>query len=356
MIHSVEKNIKKGRQPKPAAAAKTLKAKKNNNDTSHTPLSLNSAENYIVSATPTMAPPENIKLGELGELGELGDSGNSGNSGNLNFEALFPGIYNKLNYFLKYNKIPHLIFHGSSGSGKKTIVYDFIHKIYKNDKLKIKSNVMFVNCSHGKGIKFIRDELKFFAKTNIQINANIVFKTIVLLNADYLTIDAQSALRRCIELFSYNTRFFIIVENKHKLLNPILSRFCEIFVPELYSTAMFLGRRDGIVFNNLHQYKLQHTMNNTAYEEMRRLELAEIMLQYGGGDGGGNGCKYDLINEIYMAGFLCLDIMKYFENNSAELGLRDFSLCYIEFNRVKTELRCEKILMLYMFNFIEKSL
>jgi DNA polymerase III delta prime subunit len=36
-----------------------------------------------------------------------------------------------------------------------------------------------------------------------------------------LTIDAQSALRRCIEQFSFNTRFFIIIENKHKLLKPI---------------------------------------------------------------------------------------------------------------------------------------
>ena len=72
---------------------------------------------------------------------------------------------------------------------------------------------MTVNCAHGKGIKFIRDELKFFAKTNIQSNTGASFKTITLINADFLTIDAQSALRRCIELFSHNTRFFIIVKN-----------------------------------------------------------------------------------------------------------------------------------------------
>ena len=137
-------------------------------------------------------------------------------------------IEDKLNYFLKNNKIPNIIFNGSSGTGKKTIVYEFINKIYNYDKSKIKTNVLFVNCSHGKGIKFIREELKFFAKSNIQSNSGVLFKTIVLMNADHLTTDAQSALRRCIELFSYNTRFFIIVENKNKLLNPILSRFCEI--------------------------------------------------------------------------------------------------------------------------------
>ena len=92
----------------------------------------------------------------------------------------------------------------------------------------------------------------FFAKTNVQFNSGIWFKTIVLLNADHLTMDAQSALRRCIELFSHNTRFFIIVENKHKLLNPILSRFCEIYVPEYIDPST--GKR-----LNLHQLQIQRT-------------------------------------------------------------------------------------------------
>jgi replication factor C small subunit len=135
-------------------------------------------------------------------------------------------IYQKLDYYLCSNKIPHIIFHGSSGSGKRTIVDKFLNKIYQNDKTKLKSNVMFVNCAHGKGIKFIREELKFFAKSNIQSNSGVLFKTIILMNADFLTIDAQSALRRCIELFSYNTRFFIIVENKNKLLINWLCRYC----------------------------------------------------------------------------------------------------------------------------------
>ena len=141
-------------------------------------------------------------------------------------------ITNKLNYFCSIHKIPNIIFHGTSYSGKKTIVKQFINNIYDNNKEKIKTFVMHVNCSHGKGIKFIRDELKFFAKTHINSNGGFVFKTIILINADKLTMDAQSALRRCIELFSHNTRFFIVVEDKYKLLKPILSRFCEIYVPE----------------------------------------------------------------------------------------------------------------------------
>ena len=146
---------------------------------------------------------------------------------------LHTNIVKKLDDFLNSNKVPNLLFHGISGSGKRTIVNNFINKIYNNNKYQIKQNVLNVNCSHGKGIKFIREDLKFFAKTNLQSENGVNFKTIVLLNADSLTTDAQSALRRCIEQFSYNTRFFIVVENKHQLLVPILSRFCEIYVPEL---------------------------------------------------------------------------------------------------------------------------
>lgn len=139
-------------------------------------------------------------------------------------------IHAKLDYFIASKKIPNIIFHGASGSGKRTMLNTFLEKIYENDREKMKKHIMCVECSHGKGIKFIREDLKFFAKSHIQSNHGANFKSIVLLNADSLTIDAQSALRRCIELFSHNTRFFIAVENKERLLNPILSRFCEIYV------------------------------------------------------------------------------------------------------------------------------
>ena len=137
-------------------------------------------------------------------------------------------IKDKLDFFIKSDKIPNIIFHGQSGSGKRILVSNFVSKIYNENKDVIKEYVMDVNCAHGKGIKFIREELKFFAKTHINSNETTKFKTIILSNADKLTIDAQSALRRCIELFSHTTRFFIIVEDKYKLLKPILSRLCEI--------------------------------------------------------------------------------------------------------------------------------
>ena len=153
-------------------------------------------------------------------------------------------INKRLDAFIKNNNIPHIIFHGPSGGGKRTLIHSFINKIYDNNKDIKQEYVMRVDCAHGKGIKFIREELKFFAKSNIH-NKKKLFKSIILYNADNLTIDAQSALRRCIEKFSHTTRFFIIIENKELLLTPILSRFCNIYIP-----LTTFNKKD----TNLHEY------------------------------------------------------------------------------------------------------
>jgi GTPase SAR1 family protein len=254
-------------------------------------------------------------------------------------------IKNKLNYFHKIQKIPNIIFHGPSGSGKRTIVNEFIHKIYSNDRERIKSFVMYVNCSHGKGIKFIREELKFFAKTHINSNGGNIFKSIVLLNADKLTIDAQSALRRCIELFSHNTRFFIIAEDKYNLMKPILSRFCEIYVPEPLVNGCII---------NLYQYNLNEVFKMKDIKIQRQewlkkeliklidknIKLEDLML---------------LCIKFYEKAYCGLDIMNLLENSrfledtiSSEKRY-ELLIC---FNRVRKEFRNEKLLILFILNFV----
>lgn len=252
-------------------------------------------------------------------------------------------VSSRLNHFLDTKKIPNIIFHGCSGSGKRTIVNNFLSRIYNNDNFKLKSNVMLVNCSHGKGIKFIRDELKFFAKTNIQVN-DIMFKSIVLLNADSLTIDAQSALRRCIELFSYNTRFFIVVENKNKLLNPILSRFCEIYIPgydneihekvNLHTSKMNLNFDNSLSSSSL---SIQNEIDN--FDKSLVFGLSEII---------------DFSILLYEKGFYAKQIIEHLvliRKFSYDESL-DYDLLNLYYYKLKKDFRCEKMLLFYILKVI----
>ena len=254
-------------------------------------------------------------------------------------------IKDKLDFFYSSHKIPNLLFHGTTGSGKRTIVNEFIHKIYDNDREKIKSFVMYVNCSHGKGIKFIRDELKFFAKTHINSNSGNTFKSIVLLNADKLTMDAQSALRRCIELFSHNTRFFIVAEDKYNLMKPILSRFCEIYVPEPVINGAIV---------NLYKYNLNNLFNmkdvKTARLEALKKELLKTINKKITIDK-----LMGLCSKLYEKGYSGLDIIQLLENHKfleTSLSVEKRYELLIAFNRVRKEFRNEKLLILFILNFV----
>jgi hypothetical protein len=259
-------------------------------------------------------------------------------------------IMEKLNYFHKMNKIPNIIFHGPSGSGKRTIMNDFINIIYNNDREKIKSFVMYVNCAHGKGIKFIREELKFFAKTHIYSNGGDFFKSIVLLNADKLTIDAQSALRRCIELFSHNTRFFIVVEDKYKLLKPILSRFCEIYVPEPFINGNNC---------NLYKYNLNETFKMKEVKSLRmewlKKELSKNFKECNNETDSKNVNKIiDFSSKMYEKGYSGLDLIQLIENPSLFSHLSNekrFELLF-SFHRVRKEFRNEKLLLFFILHFL----
>ena len=264
-----------------------------------------------------------------------------------NYEILphHDAINQKLNYFYETKKIPNIIIYGSNGTGKKTIIYSFLNKIYQSDKQKIKSNVMIVNCAHGKGIKFIREDLKLFAKTNIHLNNGILFKSIVLLNADFLTIDAQSALRRCIELFSHTTRFFIIIENKNKLLNPILSRFCTIYVPEhmvndkivnLHTHSLDKKYPIGDILDKKHSYisnKLDIFFKQPDYLTTNNLN--------------------DLVCHFYEQGFSCLEIMEWI-NETPIINAENKSELAMKYHKIRREFRCEKMLMFFLLLSIKR--
>jgi DNA polymerase III delta prime subunit len=254
-------------------------------------------------------------------------------------------IKDKLDFFYSSHKIPNLLFHGTTGSGKRTIVNEFIHKIYDNDREKIKSFVMYVNCSHGKGIKFIRDELKFFAKTHINSNSGNTFKSIVLLNADKLTMDAQSALRRCIELFSHNTRFFIVAEDKYNLMKPILSRFCEIYVPEPVINGAIV---------NLYKYNLNNLFNMKDVK-MTRLEALKKELLKTVNKKITIDKLMGLCSKLYEKGYSGLDIIQLLENHKfleTSLSVEKRYELLIAFNRVRKEFRNEKLLILFILNFV----
>ena len=132
-------------------------------------------------------------------------------------------LIDKFKIFHANNKIPHILLFGDVGSGKKYLLNYFLDIIY--EKSEKRDYIIEINCSQFKGIKFIREDLKFFGKKQIQ-NKDI-FKSVILYNAEHLTIDAQSSLRRLIELYSKLQDFSYLLVIK---INYFADHFKILFV------------------------------------------------------------------------------------------------------------------------------
>jgi Cdc6-like AAA superfamily ATPase len=239
----------------------------------------------------------------------------------------------KMDNYIKNNNIPNIIFHGPTGSGKKFIINNTIEKLY--DKSNINYFVMYVNCAHGKGIKFIREDLKHFSKTNILNTNNVNFKTVVLVNADKLTIDAQSALRRCIEIYNHSTRFFIIVEDKFKILKPILSRFSDIYCNKKININY--DKKNKYDFFSKKIYYLSKLI--ILDDKINNLSNSDKMLYI-----------LNLTNKLYNNGFTANMLLYYIKNKLPESKNKYKFLFILDIH--KREIRNELLIIMFCLNYI----
>jgi hypothetical protein len=261
-----------------------------------------------------------------------------------------------LDTYRQQHKIPNIVFHGPAGSGKKTLVREFIRAIYDNNRPCLDAYVMYVNCAEGKGIRFIREDLKTFAKTNIIVESPAQYhKTIVLLHADKLTNDAQSALRCCIEHHSARTRFFMIVENKYNLLRPILSRLCEIHVP---LPMIAISGINGVELKpvNLYKYQIEaETAPGAAKAATKRLygfrcNIIDRLAEWRGATSAARELEImDFCRDAYERGYSALDMIHIIDTYTPLIPdmMRRYDLL-LDFHKIKAEIRHEPLLMYYI--------
>ena len=234
-------------------------------------------------------------------------------------------IYNNLHKL--NNNTPNIILYGPHNSGKKYILYKFLHNLYKNDD-EFNKYTMVINCSFGKGIKYIKNEVKMFSK--IIIPKSIQFKSIIFINGDKLTDDAQSALRRCIEEYSKSTRFFVVLNKISNLLKPIISRFVKIYIPknDIYKLENNILELDNY---NMNKKTALKTKLNNLISNKDNLEISKI---------------YEVSKNLYNLGYSSNDIINFInESNKRDLYLFKINII---FNIIKNDIMNELLTMNYI--------
>ena len=169
-------------------------------------------------------------------------------------------LKSKVSVYLESGDIPHLLLFGRAGTGKTTLAKLLVHNI--------DCDYLYINASDENSVDVVREKVKNFAST-------LGFKdmkVIILDECDYITPNAQAALRNLMETFSKNCRFILTCNYVERIIDPIQSR-CQSFQiipPDRKQVAQHLAN---ILSNEEVNYDIKDiaTIVNAGYPDVRRV-------------------------------------------------------------------------------------
>ena len=168
-------------------------------------------------------------------------------------------IKSKVKVYLQSGEIPHLLLYGKAGTGKTTLA----KLIIKN----IECDYIYINASDENNVDTVRNKVREFS-SSIGFNP---LKIVILDEADYMTPNAQAALRNLMETFSKHTRFILTCNYVEKIIDPIQSR-CQVFgvTPpsrkDVAERLLFITKNENIVEDK----EAIVTIVNSTYPDIRR--------------------------------------------------------------------------------------
>ncbi|KAF2085604.1 DNA replication factor c subunit [Saccharata proteae CBS 121410] len=133
------------------------------------------------------------------------------------------------------SNLPHMLFYGPPGTGKTSTILALAKELYGPELSR--TRVLELNASDERGISIVREKVKDFARQQLSHPPSgpagleyrkrypcPPFKIVVLDEADSMTQDAQSALRRTMETYSRITRFCLVCNYVTRIIDPLASR------------------------------------------------------------------------------------------------------------------------------------
>ena len=166
----------------------------------------------------------------------------------------------KVSKYISTGDIPHLLLHGKAGTGKTTLAKLLVSNI--------DCDQMYINASDENNVETVRNKIKVFA-------SSVGFKdlkVIILDECDFLTPNAQAALRNLMETFSKHCRFILTCNFVERIIDPIQSR-CQsyqIIPPSKKEVAIHTSNilnTEGVTYDNNDIV----TMVNSSYPDIRRI-------------------------------------------------------------------------------------
>ncbi len=186
-----------------------------------------------------------------------------------NFDDIVLDNYNReiFENMLKNNYIPNLLLYGPPGSGKTTTIINLINKYQENNNEVNKSLIVHLNASDERGIDIIRNQINNFVNSNCLFIKGLRF--VILDEVDYMTKNAQQALKYLLEDNKNNIRFCLICNYISKIDSALQSLFIRIKFNEL-------PKKDIIYMLNNIKNNEKLDCNNSTFENLYNYYKSDV--------------------------------------------------------------------------------
>ena len=131
-----------------------------------------------------------------------------------------------LRNIIETSYFPNLLFYGPPGTGKTTTIINLINAYQEKVGVKNKELIIHLNASDERGIDIIRNQINFFVNSKPLFNNGIKF--VILDEVDYMTKNAQQALRYLLQNYTSNVRFCLICNYISKIDEGLQNEFIRL--------------------------------------------------------------------------------------------------------------------------------
>jgi len=194
--------------------------------------------------------------------------------------VLDPINYKIFKNILEKDYFPNLLFYGPPGTGKTTSIINIINEYQKKYNQKNKGTIIHLNASDERGIDVIRSHIHQFVKSNNFFDKGLKF--VILDEVDYMTKNAQQALKYLLQSSCYNVRFCLICNYISKIDESLKNeficvRFNQLPKKDIYIFIKNIAKNENLNISDKAIDKIQKIYNSDIRSMINFIQLNQTI-------------------------------------------------------------------------------
>lgn len=241
-----------------------------------------------------------------------------------------------LKNILKKDYFPNLLLYGPPGTGKTTTIINLIKKYQIKKNIKSKGLIIHLNASDDRGVDIVRNQINQFVNTKTLFNTGMKF--IILDEVDYMTKNAQCALRYLIQQYSDNIRFCLICNYISRIDTALQNefvrlKFCNLPKEKIVKFLKNISESENIKIDENKLYHIQNMFNSDMRSMINYLQSNSNILLEDNFEIISDNVWNELINKYFKKEKKYNEIIIFIKNacNKYNLRLKNFIIKFISY-------------------------